>query len=77
MGAKIYLETSATNYQSTLHNTPEERRSHFHRGGTETRYKFYYLPLWTELDARYGCFERNNKPYYKHLGTIKGEKFLA
>jgi len=27
-------ETSATNYQSTLRNIPEERRSHLHRGGS-------------------------------------------
>ena len=27
-------ETSATDYQSTLRKTPEERRSHIHRGGS-------------------------------------------
>ena len=27
-------ETSVTNYQSMLHNIPEERRLHLHRGGS-------------------------------------------
>jgi hypothetical protein len=27
-------ETSVQNYHSTLHNIPEERRSHLHRGGS-------------------------------------------
>ena len=34
MGPMCFLETSVTNYQSTLRNIPEERRSHFHRGGS-------------------------------------------
>jgi len=29
-----YHETSVTDYQSTLQNIPEERRFHFHRGGS-------------------------------------------
>jgi hypothetical protein len=31
---KIYPETSETNYQSTLCNIPEDRRSRLHRGGS-------------------------------------------
>jgi hypothetical protein len=27
-------KTSGTNYESTPHNVPEERRSHLHRGGS-------------------------------------------
>jgi hypothetical protein len=32
MGPVVCPETSVTNYQSTLRNIPEERRSHLHRG---------------------------------------------
>jgi len=34
MGPIVFPETSVTNYQSTLRNIPEERRSHLHRGGS-------------------------------------------
>jgi len=33
MGPRGCSETSVTNYQSTLRNIPEERRSHLHLGG--------------------------------------------
>jgi hypothetical protein len=33
MGLIGCSETSVTNYQSTLYNTPKEQRSHWHRGG--------------------------------------------
>jgi hypothetical protein len=33
-GTDTFPETSAKNYHSTLRNTPEERRSHKHRGGS-------------------------------------------
>jgi hypothetical protein len=33
MGSIAFPETSVTNYHSTLHNIPEERRSHPFRGG--------------------------------------------
>jgi len=34
MGPIGYPETSARNYHSTFRNTPEECRSHLHRGGS-------------------------------------------
>jgi len=34
MGLRGYSETSVTNYQSTLRNIPQERRSHLHRAGS-------------------------------------------
>jgi hypothetical protein len=34
MGPIGCTETSATNYQSALHNMPEDRRLHLQRGGS-------------------------------------------
>ena len=43
MGTIGYPETSITNYQSTLFNMPEDRRSHFHRSGS-----LMYIQILTE-----------------------------
>jgi hypothetical protein len=34
VGPKACSDISVTNYQSTQRNTPEDRRSHLHRGGS-------------------------------------------
>jgi len=36
MGPMGFPETSVNNYECMLRNIPEERRSHFHRGGSLT-----------------------------------------
>jgi hypothetical protein len=38
MGQKSFSETPVTTYQSTVHNIPEKRRSHFHCGGSLKSY---------------------------------------
>jgi hypothetical protein len=46
MGPIRCPETSVKEYHSTLRNTPEERRSHQHRGGSlksELLYHFYVI----------------------------------
>jgi hypothetical protein len=53
MGSICCPEISITNYHSTLRETPEERRSHLHRGGNLKTAK-YYPPEKDFLEQAYG-----------------------
>jgi hypothetical protein len=44
-GSVKLSETSVTNYQSTLRNVSEERKSHFHRDGSLTSPQPYHYRI--------------------------------
>jgi len=48
-GLMCHLETSITNYPSTLCNIPEERRSHLHHSRSLKSYNVYPNCLWPTI----------------------------
>jgi len=49
MGLTCRLETSVTNYPSTLRNIREERRSHLHHSGSLKSCNVYSNCLWPTI----------------------------
>ena len=82
---KIFPESSVRNYHSTLRNSPEERKSHLHLGGSTKKREMgraYWevgsiiLTLWS---PKYSCDFQNSGPnkFFQKIPNFQRSKAAA